>query len=384
MTTLELLRDLIAFPTVSVDPNRALVDYCAERLEAVGAEVTIIEDETGLKANLYATIGPRDRPGVMLSGHTDVVPVEGQNWTVPPFEMTELEGRIYGRGATDMKGFVASALSSALQASEMDLQTPLHLAFSYDEELGCLGVHSMIDMLAKAPFRPIFCLVGEPTEMGVATGHKGKTAFRVTCRGKEAHSALAPTGLNAIYLAADMIGSLRGLQTEIKETSARDDAYDVPYTTVHVAKIAAGGALNIVPNTAEFFFEIRNLPEDDPETLLARIRAEADAILAPVRKGFPDASISVEITNNYPPLSTAEDADVVRFVKSLTGGNSTLKVAFGTEGGLFHRDLGIPTVICGPGSMAQGHKPDEFVTHDQLVKCDAMLAALLEKLREGL
>ncbi|WP_338549158.1 acetylornithine deacetylase [Roseovarius phycicola] len=384
MTTLDLLRDLIAFPTVSVDPNRALIDYCAERLEAVGADVTIIEDETGLKANLYATVGPRDRPGVMLSGHTDVVPIEGQNWTVPAFEMTEANGRAYGRGTTDMKGFVASALSAALHASNLELQTPLHLAFSYDEELGCLGVHSMIDMLRKAPFRPMFCIVGEPTDMGVATGHKGKTAFRVTCRGKEAHSALAPTGLNAIYLAMDMVSVLRRLQEEIKETSARDEAYDVPYTTVHVAKIEAGGALNIVPNHAEFRFEIRNLSEDDPQELLARIRAEAGAIITPVKDDFPDASIEIEMTNSYPPLATGPDADVVRFVKSLTGGNSTLKVAFGTEGGLFHRELGIPTVICGPGSMAQGHKPDEYVALDQLEKCDAMLAALLERLREGL
>ncbi len=384
MKTLDLLRNLIAFPTISVDPNRALIDYCAERLEAAGADVTIIEDETGQKANLYATIGPRDIPGVMLSGHTDVVPVDGQDWTVPAFEMTQLDGRAYGRGATDMKGFVASALSAALTASEMDLKTPLHLAFSYDEELGCLGVHSMIDMLRKAPFRPLFCIVGEPTEMGVATGHKGKTAFQVKCRGKEAHSALAPTGLNAIHLATDMIAAIRALQAEIEDASSRDDAYDVPFTTVHVAKIAAGGALNIVPNFAEFFFEIRNLPEDDPQGLLARIEAGAEAILAPHRKRFPDASIEVAVTNSYPPLATAEDAEVVRFVKSLTGANSTLKVAFGTEGGLFHRELGIPTVICGPGSMAQGHKPDEYVTLDQLAKCDAMLSALLERLRAGL
>lgn len=384
MNTKTLLRDLIQFPTVSANPNRALIDYCADLLKNAGADVTIIEDDTGHKANLYATIGPAGIPGVLLSGHTDVVPIEGQNWSVPPFEMTEAEGKLFGRGTTDMKGFVASALSMALQASRKDLKTPLHLALSYDEEIGCVGVRSMIEMLSAAPFRPQFCIVGEPTLMSVATGHKGKTACRVNCQGREAHSALAPTALNAIHLVCDMISFIRNMQEEISCSSAQDSDYDIPYTTLHVGKIEGGVALNIVPNQSSFLFEIRNLQEDDPEILLNRIKEHAETLLKPLRAGFPEAAVDFTITNTYPPLSTAQDAEVVSFVKSLTGSNATIKVAFGTEGGLFSSVLGIPTVVCGPGSMEQGHKPDEFITVEQLDKCDEMLDNLLDRLVDGI
>lgn len=384
MNSQDLLKDLIAFPSVSANPNRALIDYCAELLKDAGAEVSIIEDEHEDKANLYATIGPKNIPGVLLSGHTDVVPVEGQDWTMPPFEMTQADGKLFGRGTTDMKGFVACAISAALKASKMNLTTPLHLGFSYDEEIGCVGVHSMIEMLAQAPFRPRFCIVGEPTQMSVATGHKGKTACRVTCTGKEAHSALAPTALNAIHLVCDMISFIRKLQEEIATTSTHDNDYDVPYTTLHVARIEGGLALNIVPNHAAFRFEIRNMVEDNPQILLNKIRDHAQQLLEPLKEQFPQASIDLEITNTYPPLSTAKDAEVVSFVKSLTGSNATIKVAFGTEGGLFSSQLGIPTVVCGPGSMEQGHKPDEFVSIEQLAKCDLMLDALLERLEAGI
>jgi acetylornithine deacetylase len=384
MTSTDILRDLIAFPTISADPNRALIDYCADLLTKAGAEVQIIEDDTGKKANLYATTGPRDCPGVLLSGHTDVVPVAGQNWTRPAFEMTETSDKLYGRGTTDMKGFVACALAAFQSAKGHALQTPLHLALSYDEEVGCLGVHSLIDMLAAAPFVPLFCIVGEPTALAVASGHKGKTALRVTCTGREAHSALAPTALNAIHLAVDMIGAIRAEQAAIVANGTRDADYDVSYTTLHVGKIEGGVALNIVPNTCTFAFEIRNLVTDDPIEILDRLRARAETILAPLRANFPEADIAFEITNTYPPLGTPESAEVVGFVKSLTGANGTIKVAFGTEGGLFHARLGVPTVVCGPGSMEQGHKPDEFITRDQMDKCDAMLAELLTRLKIGL
>ncbi|MDJ0614826.1 MAG: acetylornithine deacetylase [Rhizobiaceae bacterium] len=383
MNSVEFLRELVAFPTVSANPNLALVEFCAEHLRKVGAEVTLIRDPDEAKANLYATIGPRDVPGVLLSGHTDVVPVEGQDWTVPPFELTERDGKLFGRGTTDMKGFVACALRIALKAADREMVKPLHLALSYDEEIGCVGVRSMIDMLADAPFRPKFCIVGEPTLMSVATGHKGKTACQVTCTGKEAHSALAPTALNALHLACDMAAYVRELQAEIAESSGRDEDYDIPYTTLHVGQIAGGVALNIVPNHAEIKFEIRNLQEDNPEELLARISNHAATILEPLKQEFPEAAIDLNITNTYPPLSTAKDAEVVNFVKSLTGSNSTMKVAFGTEGGLFSSKLGVPTVVCGPGSMAQGHKPDEFVSMDQLSKCDQMLDELLLRLEAG-
>lgn len=384
MSTKDILRDLIAFPTVSVNPNRDLINYCAGILGGVGADVQIIEDETGTKANLYATIGPRDRPGVLLSGHTDVVPIDGQDWTVPAFELTEVDGKLFGRGTADMKGFVASALNAAQTAAKMDLQTPLHLALSYDEEIGCVGVHSMIDMLAAAPFQPMFCIVGEPTQLSVATGHKGKTGCQAVCKGREGHSALAPFALNAIYLANDLISAIRNQQAEVIETCGHDDGYDVPYSTLHVGVIQGGVALNIVPNICTFRFEIRNIVEDDPEPILDRIRAAAVEIVAKAREEFPEANIEIEVTNRYPSLGTPEDAAVVSFVKSLTGSNGTMKVAFGTEGGLFDQKLNIPTVVCGPGSMNQGHKPDEFVSVEQLAKCDEMLAELLLRLEAGI
>jgi acetylornithine deacetylase len=384
MNTQDILRDLIAFQTVSANANRALIDYCADLLRTAGADITIIEDATGQKANLYATIGPKDLPGVLLSGHTDVVPIEGQNWTVPPFQMTQADGNLFGRGTTDMKGFVASAMKAALNAGMRELKTPLHLALSYDEEIGCIGVRSMIEMLDNAPFRPRLCIVGEPTLMAVATGHKGKSAYQVTCTGREAHSALAPTALNAIHLACDMISFIRDLQIEIANGDVQDDDYDVPYSTLHVGKVEGGVALNIVPNQAGFIFEIRNVSQDNPDALLAKIKDHAESVLSPLRATFPEATINVTMTNSYPPLDTSKDAEVVGFVKSLTGANCTIKVAFGTEGGLFSSQLGIPTVICGPGSMSQGHKPDEFVSIDQLDKCDAMLDALIERLVVGI
>jgi acetylornithine deacetylase len=245
-------------------------------------------------------------------------------------------------------------------------------------------VRSMIDMLADAPFRPKFCIVGEPTQMMVATGHKGKTACTVTCTGREGHSALAPTALNAIHLACDMIAAIRDLQTGIIRTAMRDEDYDAPYSTLHVGSIKGGVALNIVPNNAEFVFEIRNLSEDDPQDILDRLNHSTQDLLRPLRRDFPEANIEIKTSGSYPPLATGKDTEVVSFVKSLTGSNATIKVAFGTEGGLFSTQLNIPTVVCGPGSMAQGHKPDEFVSEDQLAKCDVMLDALLERLVAGI
>lgn len=384
MNTVEILEKLVAFPTVSRDSNLELIGFVEEHLGRLGIRSTLIHDETGKKANLYATIGPEDRPGVMLSGHTDVVPVEGQEWSGDPFQLRRADGRLYGRGTTDMKGFLAAALVAAGKAAERPLATPLHLAFSHDEEIGCVGVRRMIDVLEQAPIRPRFCIVGEPTSMAVATGHKGKTALRASCIGREAHSALAPKGINAIHLAADFIGEIRALQDELATLGAQDSDYDVPYTTLHVGKIAGGVALNIVPNRCELDFEIRNLAEDDPAELLERLAEKAAEIAASAREIAPEADIRIEMVNAYPGLATRADAEVVNFVKSLTGANDTIKVAFGTEGGLFAERLAVPTVVCGPGSMEQGHKPDEFITEEQLARCDEMLAALIQRLEAGL
>jgi len=384
MQTRDILARLVAFDTVSSRPNIALMTWVRDLLAGAGVPATLIPDAGGGKANLFATIGPADRPGVMLSGHTDVVPVEGQHWTHPPFALSEADGRYYGRGVTDMKGFVACALSAALAAAHRPLVTPLHLALSYDEEVGCLGVGSLIDLLAAAPFRPLMCIVGEPTGMQTATGHKGKVALRAICTGREGHSALAPMALNALHLGADFLNAVRALQAEVAVTGLRDGDYDVPYTTLHVGKMNGGVQVNIVPNTCVLDFEIRSLAGDDPQALIDRLIVAAGAICAPLRAEFPEAAITVERLWDYPGLGTPSDAAVVRFVQGLTGANGTIKVAFGTEGGLFSERLGVPTVICGPGSMAQGHKPDEWISLDQIARCEAMLARLLDRLEAGL
>lgn len=377
-----ILAELLAFDTVSAKPNRALMDRVAEILAGAGIASTLIPTADGGKANLYASTGPAGA-GVMLSGHTDVVPVEGQDWTHPPFAMTEKDGRLYGRGAADMKGFVACAIAAMLQAARSPLRVPLHLALSYDEEIGCMGVPSLIEMLQQAPQRPAICIVGEPTGMQVATGHKGKVALRATCIGREGHSALAPMALNALHLAADFVNAVRKLQAEVAAHGLRDGDYDVPYSTLHVGKLNGGVQVNIVPNKAVIDFEIRSLAQENVQALIDRLHHEAAAILAPLRDEFPEAAIQIERLWDYPGLGTPSDAAVVNFVKSLTGANGTIKVAFGTEGGLFDARLGIPTVICGPGSMAQGHKPDEYVSLEQMQRCEAMMTALIARLCAG-
>jgi acetylornithine deacetylase len=380
--TLQYLDTLIGFPTVSRDSNLALIEYIRHELDALDVESTLVPSEDGRKANLFATIGPEDEAGIVLSGHTDVVPVEGQNWTSDPFKLASRGGKLYGRGSADMKGFIASCLTMAHQAVKCDLKQPIHFAFSYDEEVGCIGVRRLIAMLKDIKPRPRLCLVGEPTLMQVATAHKGKTSARVTAHGLEAHSSLAPLGVNAIHMALDLISEIRSIQAEVAETGAKDGDYDVAYTTLHVGKIAGGDVINIVPNRCSFDFEIRYLPQDDPEPLMTRIRDRAAAIAEGLRERHPAAVFEFEPLVSYPALDTPPDSEAVNFIRSLTGGNSTGKITFGTEGGLYQRELGIPSVICGPGSIAVAHKPDEYVAEDQLKACDDMLARLIERLSE--
>lgn len=376
--TLEILDRLIAFPTVSRDSNLALIEYARDLLATKGVHSKLIFDDTGRKANLFATIGPQDRLGVMLSGHTDVVPVEGQAWTTDPFRLTERNGNLYGRGTADMKGFVAAALRAALNAADCRLRVPLHIALSYDEEVGCLGVRRLLDMLASAGTSANCCIVGEPTNMLVATGHKGKLAARAICIGREGHSANAPMALNAIHLGCDLVAELRDTQAKYAAGGARDDGYGVPYTTVHVGRIDGGVALNIVPNRCDVHFEIRNVKEDNSEVILDGIRTRVDTILQAARAQAPEADIRFEITSIYPCLDTPIHSEVVGFTNSLIGKDSTIKADFGTEGGLISARLGMPTVVCGPGSIAQAHKPDEFVSREQLTRCDNMLDTLLQ------
>lgn len=414
MTTRELLEQLIGFDTVSRNPNRALMDFVAHWLQEQGIQSRLIPNEDGSKANLYATVAgggsvtdklmhhhtsssTADNSGnatsfdfieesrllaggVMLSGHTDVVPVDGQAWTMPAFAMTERNGRYYGRGTADMKGFVACALTAMRKAGQLPLTKPLHLALSYDEEIGCVGVRSLLEHMRHQTSQPALCIVGEPTELSVAVRHKGKCGVRATFTGREGHSALAPQSLNAIHLACDFIGQLRTLQEELAAPFAGHDETRVPYTTVHAGLINGGTALNIVPNRCTVAFEIRNTAQENAQSLLAGIQQQAQALVDQHTTRFPEASVSFEVFNEYPGLDTPEDSWAVQFVKSLTGANDCSEVAFGTEAGLFSSQLAIPSVICGPGSMAQGHKPDEFISIAQIELCEQMLDRLLERL----
>ncbi len=379
--SIELLDELIQFDTVSRTPNAGLLDWAQARLDAIGAATTRVPYEDG-RENLYAVIGPADKPAVILSGHTDVVPVEGQNWTKPPFALTREGGRLYGRGTADMKGFVASAMAAAERAAKRSLAQPLALALSCDEEVGCMGVRPLIALLKEAPVRPALVIVGEPTSLSVATGHKGKTSLHATFRGREAHSALAPLGFNALHLVADFIKALQARQRALEEHGIRDGDYDVPYTTVHAGKLTGGVALNIVPNRADLDFEVRALAEDDMDGIIAAIRADADAIVAAADDA--DAAIEIETRSATSGLATPATSAAVDFVKRLTGANGTIKVAYATEGGLFADALQAPVVVCGPGSMLQGHRPDEYITEDDLARCDTMLDALTAKLETGL
>jgi len=379
MNSVEILERLVSFPTVSRDTNLGLIDYVKEYLAARGTGARLYMDASGAKANLFASVGPADRGGVLLSGHTDVVPVDGQRWSTAPFELRAKGERLYARGSADMKGFLACALRAVDRASARELKVPLQLAFSYDEEIGCVGVHSLIEDMQRWSFRPRLCIVGEPTMLTPAVGHKGKTALKATCRGRAAHSSRPAEGVNAIYMASGLIERLRLRQRELAASGAHDPAYEVPHTTLHVGVIQGGTALNIVPTCCELELEFRNLPADDPAGLMKAIRADAQAVVESMQ-GDADTGIDIEPVYQYPALETPADSEVVGLAAALTGNRERIKVSFGTEGGLFSERLGIPTVVCGPGSIEQAHKPDEFVTRDQLARCDAMLDALIERL----
>lgn len=380
MNTVDILRALIAQPTLSRQPNIALLDYVEGILHPLGVKVERFMHESGTRGNLWATIGPDVAGGIVLSGHTDVVPVAGQNWTTDPFTLTEKDGLLYGRGTADMKGFVAAAIHAAILASQRELRVPLHLALSYDEEIGCMGVRSMIEGLATRDNRPAACIVGEPTAMQIATGHKGKIAARATCHGCAGHSALAPEALNALHLGAAFIGAMQQRQEDLRLHGAQDPAYGVPYSTIHAGVMQGGTALNIVPHETVIDFEIRNIAQDDPAAILDDLRADAVAIAAPHRQRFAQARIDVDLVSGYPGLETDPASAVVMLLRRLLPDAGLCKVAFGTEGGLFVESLGMPTVVCGPGDMAQGHKPDEFVARSQLDACDRLLAAVIDEI----
>jgi acetylornithine deacetylase len=377
--TLEILERLIAFDTVSAKSNLALVDYAEGLLKSAGARVQRLFDAAGQKAGLYAEIGPAGR-GIALSGHTDVVPVEGQVWTRDPFKLSIDQGRAYGRGTTDMKGFVAGALALAERAGNAHLKEPLKIVLSYDEEVGCLGLRDMLPAVLPLIGQPRAVIVGEPTEMQLALGHKGKVALKAVCHGQAGHSAMAPDFVNAIHLAADFVVALRALQADLAATGPRDADYDIPFTTLHVGKIAGGKALNIVPDRAEIAFEIRHLAAADPTALVAQVRQEAERIAAPYRAIFDAARIEIAQVSAYPGLSVDPAAEVVGLVQRLSGRSGHSKVPYGTEAGFF-AEAGLPAVVCGPGSMpGQGHKPDEYIELSELAALDGMLSRILTEI----
>lgn len=383
--TLDILERLVAFPSVCTAKDYlAITDYIEAFLTERGFRCYRHTAAEGGKAGLFATVGPTGAGGVLLSAHLDVVPVAGQDWNSDPFAMTRRGGRVYGRGTADMKGFAAASLRAADKAAKLagaaQLAAPLKLAFSYDEELGCLGINDMIPHLEDSIGLPDYCLVGEPTSMQLAVGHKGKVSYRVVCQGNSGHSASAPNYLNALHLAADFVGILRDTQADIAANGARDDAYEIPYTTVHVGVLSGGTTLNMVPNSAALEFEIRHLAGDSPEDILNRIRTKAAAIVRALQPAHPQASIRIEEMNAYPGLDIPSSSKAAAFFAALGGLAPAVKVDFGTEAGFFHAALGIPTIVCGPGNIDQAHKPDEFIDVAQLDACDAMLDRLIGKL----
>ncbi len=379
----DLLARLVAFPTVSRDSNLALIEFVRDYLHDLGVACELDYNAERSKANLYASIGPNDRGGVLLSGHSDVVPVEGQAWTLPPFALSERDGRLYGRGTADMKGFIACVLAAVPRLLAQPLRLPVHLAFSYDEEVGCLGVRSLLAKLRQRPNPPKLCIIGEPTELKPVLGHKGKLAMRCQVQGAACHSAHAPQGVNAIEYAARLINRLGEIGQRLTAVERRDARFDPPYSTVQTGLIQGGRALNIVPAECQFDFEVRALPTDDPQQLVDELRDYAQTQLLPQMRARSAASaIDFQPLSVYPGLATEPHSEAAELLALLSGSREFGTVAFGTEGGLFHQ-AGIATVICGPGSMEQGHKPDEFVSQQQLDGCDAMLLRLAEWLQES-
>jgi acetylornithine deacetylase len=377
---LNWLEKLIAFPTVSRDSNLGLIEWVRDELARQGIASRLSYDDERRKANLFATLGGTGAGGLVLSGHTDVVPVDGQDWNTEPFQAVIAGDRVYGRGSADMKGFVAVVLAAVPRMLDRPgTARPIHIALSYDEELGCLGAPRLIDDFRAAGVRPARCIVGEPTSMGLVNGHKGGIVHRCRVHGRAAHSALAPHGVNAISYAAQLIVRLREIAQRLQNTERHDEGYDVPHTTLNVGSISGGIASNIVAESCEFRFDIRHLPWTQPLSIVSELQAAAAELLTEMRAIAPEAAITFERVGGILPLATEASSSIVRDVSRLLGTTDLpTKVGFGTEAGLFDA-AGISTVICGPGSIAQAHKPNEFVTLEQLSLCERFIQALIQE-----
>ena len=377
--TLDMLRTLAAFPTVSRDSNHELIDYARTLLRGLDADCRLTYDDERRKANLFATLGPPGPGGIVLSGHTDVVPVEGQLWDGAPFVLVEREGRWYGRGAADMKGFIACVLALAPEFVERGLRVPLHIALSYDEEVGCLGVGRLIEDLARHGISARGCIVGEPTMMKPVIAHKGKRSYRCSVTGLASHSAYAPRGVNAVEAAAEAVAYLKRMARRRRDEGPYDRSFDVAYTTIHTGVINGGTALNIVPGECHFDFEFRHLPGDDPHALLDELRDYLSRELEPEMKAVhPSAGFRIEELSEIPALDNAPETEIVALAQELSTNADIDKVSYGTEASQFQR-AGMPAVVCGPGSIQQAHRPNEYITGEQLAACEAFLRRLTDR-----
>ena len=383
MRSEEILARLIAFDTTSTQSNMALIDFVRDLLDQQNISSQLVYNDDRSCANLYATIGPDDRGGVMLSGHTDVVPTAGQDWHSDPYQMKTDDEYLFGRGSCDMKGFIACVLAALPRMTEAELNTPLHLAFSYDEEIVCVGARRLVQAMEGFEVKPRVGLIGEPTSMNMVLGHKGKLSYRVSVSGLSCHSAYISSGVNAVEYAAELIAFIRGMNRRVLE-QLRDDSYTVPHTTFHVGNIRGGTALNIVPRECQFEFEIRNLPQQDLDDLVHEIKHYAtDTLLPDMQARFPESAISFDEISYYPGLNTDPASSVIACTRAINPVDRFGdKVSFGTEAGLFDA-IGINSLVCGPGSIDQAHKPDEFVSREQLALCDRMIENLVHRCRDA-
>lgn len=374
-----LLERLIAFETTFAQGTIAITEFIEAWLDDHGVPHTRIDYETGHKTNLFATIGPDGPGGVVLSGHLDVVPVTGQNWASNPFELVRRNDRLFGRGTCDMKGFAAVVLAMVPWLVRQNLKRPIHLAFSCDEEVGCKGVRPLVRWLQERTAKPEAVIVGEPSLMAVVTGHKGIASFETTVTGHEAHSSLTDRGVNAIMVAADLIGEISRLRADL--TAAGDPAgrFDPPFTTIHVGTIQGGTARNIIPRQCQFQWETRVVPGTDPRAILARLDAFAATLVPAMQAISPAAGITTQITNEVAALAPEANGAAEALARHCAGANATEAVSYCAEAGLFQQ-AGFSTVICGPGSIEQAHKPDEFIAASELARCRSFIERLAARL----
>ena len=372
---LAFARHLVGLNTVSRNSNLELIDVVRDELKRLGVASRLTWNEDRTKANLFATLGEGKPAGVILSGHTDTVPWDGQDWTLDPLGAVVRDGRLYGRGSADMKGFIGLALGQAERFLASDAPFAVHFAFTYDEETGCFGVKELLADLRDAGIAPLACVVGEPTSMVPAIAHKGVHRWRCCVRGKEAHSSLTPQSVNAIEMAARVIGRLRDLAERLEAEEPRHEGFDVPWSTVSVGQFHGGIADNVVPRDAEFRYEFRDLPTADVGAMQAEVLGYARGLEPAMKRVAPAAGFSFEPICEVPSFLGSASDPVTRMAQRLSGEAGTTLVAFGTEAGLFKR-AGIPSVVCGPGSIVQAHQPDEYVSLEQLARCERFLQGL--------